>query len=85
MFLSQAMWNPVPQTWMKAIHSNLFATRPGLTAELVKKHLKENIEITKGHMRSNRANVISTKLLPNQECQEMTTPEVRHHDSLLKQ
>ena len=42
-FLSQAMWNPVPQTWIKAIHSNFFATWPGLTAELVQKHLKEKI------------------------------------------
>ena len=39
-FLSQAMWNPVPQTWIKAIHSNLFATRPDLTDELIQKHFK---------------------------------------------
>ena len=31
-FLSQDMWNPVPQTWIKAIHFNFFATWPGLTA-----------------------------------------------------
>ena len=78
------MWNPVPQTWIKAIHSNFFATWPGFTAELVQKHLKENIETTKGHMRSNRSNFRPTKLLPNQECHEMTTPEVRHHEFCIK-
>ena len=25
-FLYQAMWNSVPQTWIKSIHSNFFAT-----------------------------------------------------------
>ena len=78
------MWNPVPQTWIKAIRSNFFATWPGLTAELVRKHLKENLETTKGHMLSNRANFRSTKLLPNQEFHEMTTPEVRHHELFIK-
>ena len=64
-FLSQAMWNPVPQTWIKAIHSNFSAKWSGLTAELVQKHLGKNTETTKGHMRSNRANFRSTKLLSN--------------------
>ena len=35
-------------------------------------------------MRSNRANVRSTKLLPNQECHEMTTTEVQHHEFFIK-
>ena len=35
-------------------------------------------------MQSNRANVRSTKLLPNQECHEMTTTEVRHHEFFIK-
>ena len=78
------MWNPVPQTCIKAIHSNFFATWPGLTAKLVQKHLKENIETSRGKMRSNRANVRSTKLLPNQECHEMTTQEVQHHGFFIK-
>ena len=40
-FLSQAMWNPVLQTWIKAIHSNFFATWPNLTAELVQNIFKK--------------------------------------------
>ena len=78
------MWNPVPQTWIKAIRSNFFATWPGLTAELVQKNLKENIETSRGHIQSNRANVRSTKLLPNQECHEIMTTEVRHHELFIK-
>ena len=35
-------------------------------------------------MQSNRANVISTKLLPNQEFHEMTKTEVRHHKFYIK-
>ena len=35
-------------------------------------------------MRSNRENVRSNKLLPNQECHEMTTTEVRHHEFFIK-
>ena len=78
------MWNPVPQTWIKAIHSNFFATWPGLTAKLVQEYLRENTETTKGHMCSNRANLQSTKLLSNQEYHEMTTSKVRHHELFIK-
>ena len=60
-FLSQAMWNPVPATWIKAINAVFFATWPGLTAKLVREYLDDQPATVKGHMRANRANVRSTK------------------------
>ena len=30
-YISQAMWDPVPDTWIKAIKADFFATWPGLT------------------------------------------------------
>lgn len=41
--LSAAMWNLVPETWIKAIEAGFFATWPGLTSKLVKKHLTRTI------------------------------------------
>ena len=55
------MWNPVPETWIKAIEAGFFATWPGLTAQLVKKHLTRTIETDLGHLRADRKNVRSTK------------------------
>lgn len=59
--LSGAMWNPVPETWIQAIDAGFFATWPGLTSALVRKHLPPSIETTKGHMRADHSNVRSTK------------------------
>ena len=55
------MWNPVPETWIKAIDAGFFATWPGLTSQLVKKHLNRTIETDVGHLRADRKNVRSTK------------------------
>ena len=51
-FYFQAIWNLVPATWIKSIKTGLFATRTGLTAELVTKRLKDSISTTKGHQKS---------------------------------
>ena len=77
-FLSQAMWNPVPQTWIKAIHSNFFATCPGLTAELVQKNVKENIEKQKDtcnqtEKMSDRPNYCPTKNAMKRQQQKSDT------------
>ena len=60
-YLSHAMWNPVPQTWVQAIHKGFFATWPGLTTKLVNKYLETQEETIKGHQRAVRSNVRSTK------------------------
>ena len=68
-FLSASMWNPVPETWIAAIDAGFFATWPGLTSTLIKKHLTKRIETSLGHMRADRSNVRSTK----QKIVDMTT------------
>ena len=60
-YLSQEMWNPVPDTWIKAIKAGFFATWPGLTDQLVKKHYSRTPETEKGHMKADRQGVRSTK------------------------
>ena len=65
-YLSAAMWNPVPQTWMQAIEAGFFATWPGLTSKLVRKYLTRTVETDKGHLRADRKNARSTKVQESQ-------------------
>ena len=60
-YLHCAAGSPVPSTWCEAIDNNHYATWPGLTSQLVRKHLPKSIATTKGHMRQIRQNVRSTK------------------------
>ena len=62
-YLSAAMWNPIPESWIKAIDSGFFVTWPGLTSKLVRKYLanNRNIETDQGHLRATRKNIRSTK------------------------
>ena len=41
-YLSQAMWNPVPDTWIKTIKAGFFATWLGLIDHLVKNTTQEH-------------------------------------------
>ena len=78
-FLSAAMWNPVPSTWIQAINAGFFATWPGLTPELVYKHLETTEATTKGHMRATRTNVRSTKIKLETGCLLAVT-QARQHE-----
>lgn len=60
-FLHGACGNPVPSSWIKAIDKGHFATWPGLTSEMVKKHLPKSEATIKGHLNQIRKNVRSTK------------------------
>ena len=71
-YLSKAMWNPVPSTWIKAINSGFFATWPGLTASKVKKYLEDQPETTKGHQRATRSNIRSTSKIKTKDSPETT-------------
>ena len=48
-------------TWTSAITSGFFATWPGLTSALVRKHLPKSLATAKGHLRQDRKNVRSTR------------------------
>ena len=60
-FLHAACGSPVPSTWIQAIDNGNFATWPGLTSDLVRKHLPKAIATVKGHLNQHRKNVRSTK------------------------
>ena len=49
-YLHCAAGSPVPATWCGAIDNNHYATWPGLTFQMVHKHLPESLATTKGHM-----------------------------------
>ena len=59
-YLHKAAFSPVPSTWITAINAGFFATWPGLTADLVRKHLDKSPATTKGHMKQLRMNIRST-------------------------
>ena len=72
-YLHQASWIPVPTTWIEAITKGFFVTFPGLTPELVRKHLPKSPATTKGHQKLIRQHTRSTKA-PSSEATVMTAP-----------
>ena len=60
-FLHAAAWSPVTDTWIKAIKNNHFTTWPGLSPELVRKHLPPSVATAEGHMKQERQGLQSTK------------------------
>ena len=77
-YLQHAAFPPVPSTWIAAIDNGFFATWPGLTADLVRKHLPKSMATAKGHLRQEQKNLRSTKQPPTSiipETTVMTTPE----------
>ena len=59
-YLHQWSFSPVVHTWTKAIDVENFATWPGLTSELVRKHLLNSIATAKVHLKQDRQNICST-------------------------
>jgi hypothetical protein len=56
-FLHASAFIPVPDTWLKAIRSGYFATWPGITEDLVRKHLPKELPTGKGHLSQRRKNL----------------------------
>jgi len=73
-YLHQAAFSPVPSTWIVAIDAGFFTTWPGLTSDLVRKHLAKSIATAKGHMRKKKMNIRSTKSLPPPSAPTKNTP-----------
>jgi hypothetical protein len=65
MFLHASMFCPVPSTLLRAVERSHFASWPGLTTSLVKKHLAKSLSTSKGHLRMQQKNIQSTKLTSN--------------------
>ena len=60
-FLHAACCSPVASTFIKAIENGHFLGWPGLTADLVRKHLPNNLATELGHIRQEYAGLQSTK------------------------
>ena len=65
-FLHGCCGAPVPSTFIKGIQNNQFVTWPGLTAELIKKHLPPSRPTVKGHLHQESQHLQSTKQPDNQ-------------------
>ena len=63
-FLHGCAEAPVPSTWCKAIDKGHFITWPGLTSQLVRKHLPPSIPTAKGHLKQERQGLQSRKKFP---------------------
>ena len=60
-FFHAVAFSPVPSTFIRAIHRGHFSSWPGLTTNLIKKHLSKSIATSKGHLRMQFQNLHSTK------------------------
>ena len=66
-FYHGTAFSPLPSTFLRAITKGHFATWPGLTTTLVKKHLVKSMATSKGHMRLQQQNINSTKTTIDEE------------------
>ena len=82
-YLHRAAFSLVVSTWTQAIDSGLFATWPGLTSDLVHKHLPKSLATAKGDLRQDRKDVRSTKKLPSTN-PPTRTPSIRTHTIFMK-
>ena len=61
MYYHCTAFSPVPTKFISAINNSNFSTWPGLTAELISKHLPKSLATTKGHNNLARQNLRSTR------------------------
>ena len=71
-YLHQAAFSPVKSTFLKEIEAGHFTTCTGLTTEIFRKHLKNSLATSKGHLRQEYKNLISTHAQTNTPT--VTTP-----------
>jgi hypothetical protein len=60
-YLHASCFSPVPSTFIKAINKSHFTTWPGLTADLIIKHLPPSTATVKGHIKQEFKNIRSTQ------------------------
>jgi hypothetical protein len=64
-YLHAALGSPAPSTLLRAIRNGHLTTIPGLTTNLISKHLPKRLATTLGHQDQEAKNIRSTKLLPS--------------------
>ena len=66
-YLHAAAFSPTHNTFIQAIKRNFLLSWPGLTVELVKKHLPVSIHTAKGHLNQEKSGLQSTRHKPSPE------------------
>ena len=61
MYYHRAAFSLIPTTFISAINNGNFSTWPGLTSDLISKHLPKSTATAKGHNKLARQNVGSTR------------------------
>ena len=75
------MFSPVRSTFLTAIENNHFSTFPGLTMALIRCHLSDSVDTSKGHQNQERQGIQSTKPTKYED----TLKAIRAKFRLLKQ
>jgi len=78
-FLHGCAGFPVKSTWITAIENGHYSSWPGLTVELVKKHLPKSAETVLGHLHRQRQGVRSTTKVAPPLPPELPPRPVRSH------
>ena len=60
-FYHACTFSSVSSTWIEAIKNNYFQRWPGLTAELICKHIPKSMETAKGYTKTQRQGIQSTR------------------------
>ena len=80
-YLHAACFSPVKSTFEQAIKKNFFKTWPGLTPQLVSKHLHTPTATTQGHLHQERQGLQSTKYPVTSD---ISSDKIRKHLQKLK-
>ncbi len=75
-YLHRCCFSPTTQTWLDAIRQGYFATWPGLTAELVTRHLPKTDATIKGHLRQQYKNTRPTHVAASAYFDDIMQPSV---------
>ena len=60
-FFHATCFSPTKHAWIKAVQEGYFATCPGLTTELIQKHLPKSPAKVKGHLKQTDKRICHTK------------------------
>lgn len=72
-YFHQCCFSLVTATWLKAVKAGYFTKWPGLTCDLINKHLPKSEATTKGHLQQQYQNTQSTKQITTQDDPVATT------------
>jgi hypothetical protein len=61
-FLHGCAFSPSPTTLLRAISRGHFINWPGMTVELISRHLPKSMATSKGHLRMQQKNIQSTRI-----------------------